>query len=100
MYFIAAGEVVAVREEGDRSEVELERMGSGKSFGEAVLFEDLPRSATVRAESRCHLLAIHKREIEEAVREFPDIALHACKVLSERVRALESKASGPWYCRI
>jgi len=56
-----------------------------------ALFEDILRSATIRAEQESHLLVLHKQEFKEIVREYPQIALNICKVLSGRIRKLHKK---------
>jgi hypothetical protein len=93
MYLILAGEVsVLKRQEGEENhEIELDRIGAGDYFGEMALFEDILRSATIRTEEESHLLVLHKREFTEIVREYPQIALHICKVLGARLRKLHEK---------
>jgi CRP-like cAMP-binding protein len=56
-----------------------------------ALFEDILRSATIRTEEVSNLLVLHKREFTEIVREYPQIALHICKVLGARLRKLHEK---------
>ena len=60
-------------------------------FGEMALFEDIPRSATIRTQKETRLLMLHKREFAEIVREYPQIALHICRVLGARLRKLHDK---------
>jgi hypothetical protein len=93
MYLILAGEVsVLKRQEGaEDPEIELDRIGAGDYFGEMALFEDILRSATIRTEAESQLLVLHKREFTEIVREYPQIALHICKVLGARLRKLHEK---------
>ncbi|HUU80805.1 MAG TPA: cyclic nucleotide-binding domain-containing protein, partial [Acidobacteriota bacterium] len=67
----------------------------GDYFGEMALFEDDVRSATIRTAEESHLLVLHKREFAEIVREYPQIALHICKVLSQRIRELHQKIKNP-----
>jgi len=93
MYLILSGEVsVLKRQEGEEThEIELDRIGAGDYFGEMALFEDMLRSATIRTEAESQLLVLHKREFTEIVREYPQIALHICKVLGARLRKLHEK---------
>jgi len=37
------------------------------------------------------LLVLHKQEFNEIVREYPQIALEICKVLSARIRKLHGR---------
>lgn len=93
MFLIIGGDVSVIKEAGKEGakEVELARIGVGNAFGEMALFEDSTRSATIRAVTQTRLLVLDKREFTEIVREYPQIALHICKVLSGRIRELHDK---------
>jgi len=91
MYLIIQGKVSVIKGQGDPDETELGQIGSGDYFGEMALFEDDVRSATIRTIEETRLLVLHKREFTEIVREYPQIALHICKVLSQRIRKLHEK---------
>ena len=91
MYMIITGEVSVIKGQEGGSEIELDRILAGDYFGEMALFEDVVRSATIRTEEETRLLVLHKREFAEIVREYPQIALHICKVLSQRIRTLHEK---------
>ncbi len=93
MYLILEGEVSVIKqspETGNR-ELELARIKSGDYFGEMALFEDLPRSATIRTRVESRLLAIDKTDFSEIVREYPQIALSICKAFCQRIRELHVK---------
>lgn len=91
MYLIVSGEVAVVKGLGEDQEIELARIGAGDYFGEMALVDDVVRSATVRTEKESRLLVLHKQEFKEIVREYPQIALQICKVLSARIRNLHEK---------
>jgi len=93
MYLIIEGEVSVIKGYGEDHEIELDRISAGDYFGEMALFEDVLRSATIRTERESHLLVLHKQEFKEIVREYPQIALTICKVLSGRIRKLHKKLS-------
>ncbi|MBW1642119.1 MAG: cyclic nucleotide-binding domain-containing protein, partial [Deltaproteobacteria bacterium] len=86
MYLIIEGEVSVNKGQEQGHEIELDRINAGDYFGEMALFEDMPRSATIRTEKETHLLMLHKREFAEIVREYPQIALNICRVLGARLR--------------
>ncbi len=94
LYLIIKGEVSVHKrlseDEADK-EVELDRIAEGDYFGEMALFEDSVRSATIRTAADSRFLFLHKREFTEIVREYPQIALHICKVLSARLLKLHAK---------
>ncbi|MEE9611465.1 MAG: cyclic nucleotide-binding domain-containing protein, partial [Desulfatiglandales bacterium] len=91
MYLLIKGEVSVIKVQGEDHEIELDRIGAGDYFGEMALFEDVKRSATIRTEQESRLLVLHKQEFKEIVREYPQIALNICKVLSGRIRKLHKK---------
>ncbi|MCJ7809614.1 MAG: cyclic nucleotide-binding domain-containing protein, partial [Desulfobulbaceae bacterium] len=96
MYLIISGEVSVIKDAGEtgREEIELARIGAGDYFGEMALFEDAVRSATIRTAEESRFLILHKQEFTEIVREYPQIALHICRALSERLRSLHAKVQG------
>jgi CRP-like cAMP-binding protein len=73
--------------------IELDSIGPGDYFGEMALFGDDRRSATIRVKKDARFLTLHKQELQEIVREYPQIALHVCRVLSMRIRRLHGKIS-------
>ncbi len=91
MYMIIEGEVSILKDAGKETEFELDRIRQGDYFGEMALFEDLVRSATVKTKRPSRFLVLHKEEFKEIVREYPEIALHICKVLSSRLRKLHER---------
>jgi len=91
MYLIIDGEVSVHIGDKRGEEIEVDRIKTGDYFGEMALFEDVERSATIRTEAESRLLVLHKQEFNEIVREYPQIALTICKVLSNRIRTLHSK---------
>jgi HEAT repeat protein len=91
MYMIIAGEVSVNKSQEGGSQIELDRILAGDYFGEMALFEDVVRSATIRTEEETRLLVLHKQEFTEIVREYPQIALHICRILSQRIRVLHEK---------
>ncbi|BEQ16667.1 Crp/Fnr family transcriptional regulator [Desulfoferula mesophila] len=91
MYLIIKGKVVVSQEGEDGCAMELASLGEGDYVGEMALFDDAPRSATVVADGPVKLLVLYKREFDETVREYPQVALQMCKELSRRLRKLHEK---------
>jgi ATP/ADP translocase len=91
MYMIIGGEVSVNKSQEGGSQIELDRILAGDYFGEMALFEDVVRSATIRTEAETRLLVLHKQEFTEIVREYPQIALHICRILSQRIRVLHER---------
>jgi len=93
LFLIVEGEVAVVKGCRSDRQIELDSIGSGDYFGEMALFGDERRSATIRVKKTSRFLMLHKQELQEIVREFPQIALHVCRVLSMRIRHLHTKIS-------
>ena len=91
LFLIVEGEVVVVKDCRADQQIELDSIGPGEYFGEMSLFGDDRRSATIRVKKAARFLTLHKQELQEIVREFPQIALHVCRVLSMRIRHLHTK---------
>jgi signal-transduction protein with cAMP-binding, CBS, and nucleotidyltransferase domain len=91
LYLIISGEVSVIKGMGEENEFELDRIHEGDYFGEMALFEDILRTASIRTEKASRFLVLHKQEFKEIVREYPQIALHICKILSSRIRRLHKK---------
>ena len=91
LYLIIEGRVAVFKQQDDGGEIELDRMDAGDYFGEMALFEDIPRTATIRTIEPSRMLMLHKQEFKEMVREYPQIALDICKALSGRIRKLHSR---------
>ena len=91
MFLIVKGRVAVIKHLGAENELELDQIDSGDYFGEMALFEDRQRSASIRTLTESEFLVLHKAEFNEIVHEFPEIALNACRVLSDRIRRLHAR---------
>ena len=93
LYLVVEGEVsVCKAGSGERdSRIEIGRIGSGEYFGEMAILEEAPRSASIQTVTPARFLVLQKRDFIEIVQEYPQIALHICKVLSSRIRNLQQK---------
>ncbi|MCB2225593.1 MAG: cyclic nucleotide-binding domain-containing protein [Desulfarculaceae bacterium] len=98
MYLIVKGKVKVSQSGEDGCSLELAELGGGDYVGEMALFDDAPRSATVTADGEVQLLVLYKREFEETVREYPQVALQMCKELSRRLRRLHEKIHAMPVC--
>jgi hypothetical protein len=94
LYLVLEGDVAVVKDCNTEKEIELDMIGAGDYFGEMALLGDERRSATIRAKKASRFLTLHRQELREIVREYPQIALHICRVLTVRIRHLHNKISG------
>ncbi|MFC1986580.1 cyclic nucleotide-binding domain-containing protein [Chloroflexota bacterium] len=90
MYVIQSGQVkVTVTQ--DNKEVSLSVLGQGDVFGEMALFQQQPRSATIRAIGDVRVLTIDKRIFLRRVHEDPSFAYLILQKMSQRIRELDSE---------
>ena len=93
LFLVLEGDVAVIKDCNADREFELDSIGPGDYFGEMALFGDDRRSATIRVKKNARFLTLNKQELQEIVREYPQIALHVCRVLSMRIRRLHGKIS-------
>ncbi len=75
----------------NQKETTLATLNTGSLFGEMVLFEDAPRSASAYAIENCLLLIIEKEELIRVIEHFPGIAIQLFKVMGSRLRTANEK---------
>jgi CRP/FNR family transcriptional regulator len=78
---------------GERLGRVLATLGPGDVVGEMSVLDDMPRSATVVAETEVRALSVHMEDLRDAIALCPDLAFGLFRVLSARLRA--TSASGP-----
>lgn len=88
LFVIQSGSVKAYLGDDKGREVILSTQGPGEYFGELALFDEAPRSASVAALESCKVLIVTKAQLQETIRERPQISLALLKGLSMRVRML------------
>jgi CRP-like cAMP-binding protein len=91
LYLVIKGELCVMKGLGTDQEVFLDRIRKNDFFGELALIDRMTRSATVKAESDCHLLVLMEENFTGILREFPSISLNICKILCLRIRALQGR---------
>lgn len=86
MYVLIDGEVEILV--GDTV---VETLEPGRLFGEMVLVDSLPRSATAQAKTDCVMVYIDERQFLFLVQEHPTFALHVLGVGCARLRRMNQK---------
>jgi CRP-like cAMP-binding protein len=94
LYLVLSGRVSVIKELGLPRELHIADIGPDDYFGEMALFDRQPRSASVVAQEETHVLELSRFEFEEIVKEFPQIAIDACRVFSQRLRELQQRFPG------
>ncbi|MEO8587323.1 MAG: cyclic nucleotide-binding domain-containing protein [Acidobacteriota bacterium] len=91
MFVIESGSVEVFRGSGPK-EHSLSLLEAGDFFGEMVLLDDQPRSASARAATDCQLLAIDATTLDELLRQHPEVAVRMLRLLAGRLRAEGARA--------
>jgi CRP-like cAMP-binding protein len=82
LYVIVAGEAVVLR-----GSTELSRLGAGDFFGELAVIDQLPRSASVRAEASTRCLAIASWDMLQLLDDDRALSRNLINGLVARLRA-------------
>lgn len=70
-------------------------LSPGDVVGEMSVLDDMPRSASVVANSNVRALSVHKEDLRDAIALCPDLAFGLFRVLSERLRATSAGSPQP-----
>jgi putative nucleotidyltransferase with HDIG domain len=85
LYIVLDGEI-QITHQLNGAPVMLGTIAAGDFFGEMVLFDDVPRSATARAVRPALLLEIHNHTFHHLLHSNPQITDDALRILSRRLR--------------
>jgi CRP/FNR family cyclic AMP-dependent transcriptional regulator len=86
LYSVAAGKVRISASAPDGTEVFLNIMESGDTFGEIALLDGEARTATATTMQESHLLVIPRTQFMRLLETEPLLAVHLLKLFCERVR--------------
>lgn len=87
LYVVQEGLVEIIRQT-ERGDVHLALRGKGEFFGEMAIFEQGPRTATVRAVGEARVLTIDKQNFLRRLHEDPSLAFRLVRTMSARIREL------------
>jgi CRP-like cAMP-binding protein len=100
MYVIREGRVKVTKSSVDGREKILDFFDAGNFFGDMSLFDQEPRSASVKTLEPCRLLALSRRDVLGVLRRSPDLALSVIQVLIHRLRETDEQASSMTFQRV
>ena len=90
MYIILTGKAKVIKERGD-VETTLATLEEGDFFGEMSLFDNNPRSATVKALGDVKLLVINQKNFLKKISRDPSLAFRMLEKMSQRIRKTDEK---------
>ena len=90
MYIIISGKVKIIKEKGTVETI-LATLDEGEFFGEMSLFDNNPRSATVKAIGNIKLLEINQKDFLKRISNDPSLAFRILEKMSQRIRITDEK---------
>ena len=90
MYIIISGKVKIIKEKG-KVETILATLDEGEFFGEMSLFDNNPRSATVKAMGNVKLLEINQKGFLRKISKDPSLAFRMLEKMSKRIRIADER---------
>jgi len=92
MFLVVWGKVGLLEEKDQQGrERELATMGAGEPIGLMTLFDETPEGLSLHALERTLVLVLRRSSFREIVKEYPEIVLPICKVMSARIRMLHDR---------
>jgi len=82
MYMIRDGQVEVFTQDDEDKEIPLATLGPGEFFGEVALLSNTKRTASIRADERCDILQLNRKDFDWAMKQSPE----ALKVIQEYVQ--------------
>lgn len=91
VFIIKSGKVKIFKTSADGREIILDIKGKSKIFAEVTLFNNSKNPATVKAIEDSTILSINNYELEEIIKQNPDMALNIIKILNKRLNDAQSR---------
>jgi len=89
LYFILAGNVHVIHEDGDAREVIIAALGPNEFFGESSLFQTTPRLQSAQAQSTCEIFFIPRALLLQLLQRNSAAAMFMVQTLAKRLAAAE-----------
>jgi|AP95_1055475.scaffolds.fasta_scaffold06979_2 CRP-like cAMP-binding protein len=85
MYVILSGEVTIVQQGEGESVIKLATFGPGDFFGDQVLLDESPRTASAIAQEACHAIGFFRPDLLELIEHNPRLGLKIVMRLSQMI---------------
>jgi CRP-like cAMP-binding protein len=100
MYVIRQGRVKVTKASEDGREKIMDFLEQGAFFGEMSLFDQAPRSASIKTLEPSVLLALSRRDFLDLLSASSDLALAVIQELTRRLREADEQASSISFLRV
>jgi CRP-like cAMP-binding protein len=97
LYVVFSGRVAIVAAASDGRESVISVLGPGALFGEMPLFDDGPRSATARALTTLHVVALEFDDVRDVLARRPEVLWNVVGILAGRLRATDEALSDAMF---
>jgi anion transporter len=88
-YIVATGSVgVYVSDRSSGAETRVRVLQAGEPFGEMALLSNIPRTASIKAETNCEVLRLERSSFLDLVRDQPTVVLAVAETLSRRLAGM------------
>jgi CRP-like cAMP-binding protein len=91
MYIIITGRVGVSVTPDPAVQVFIDELGPGDCFGEMVMLDDQPRSATIHVLEDARMLTLEKARLRGLIKRYPALALGMLRGVSLRLRSVNSR---------
>ena len=91
-YVVMSGDATVLIET-EAGEIPVAELGANAVIGEIAVLCEIPRTATVRANTELQALKIEKEHFLRMMSEFPGLAVEVMRVLAERLTATTAELS-------
>lgn len=84
-FYIIVDGTVRILRQMDGVQEEMGYLGPGQFFGEISLLTPLKRTATVETVSECHILQLHRSDLQKIIEHYPQIAHELRRFVYQRL---------------
>jgi len=91
VYFLVSGTVNVIDYSRVDRTIAYATLSEGEMFGEMAVIDDLPRSATVTANSNCKVICLPGETFLEIVKSNSDVCFMLLKHFSSRIRSIDQR---------
>lgn len=81
MYFVVKGTLIVF---GNQQTGTIATLTEGSYFGEIALLKNVPRTATIYADSYCDLYSLNKKTFDQIIKKYPEIAAKIAFLVQKR----------------
>lgn len=90
IYFVLSGSVHIYSDQAG-FKYSLCHLSEGGAFGEMAILNDLPRTASVEADTDCQLIVLNRETFFSLLEKYPILSLKMLRLMAERMRIMDNQ---------